>query len=296
MKTLVIGTTGFVGEQVREAFSADHEVHGAARNPKPESGDHYVDLSQPETIEALLEKIRPDVIVQCAGIVENNDAVEQNPTFTKNLLEAVTKSGTHPTRVILLGSAAEYGEVEGDESPIDEKTPLRATSHYGRSKIKETEIALDFHKQGLPVVVARIFNPLGRHMQPRFLTSRVLQQIEEVRQGNRQAIEVSRLDAKRDYLHVRDVAQGIKAIAEGQPLEVIYNIGSGKATTNAELIKLMLEKSNLKVSPVVTETSPTPEPLFAAQADISKMQRDFNWEPTTPLTQIVDELTHATDR
>lgn len=292
MKILVIGAAGFVGNNVAQGLEDRHEVYRASR--KPETKDNiYIDLLKPETILAALQNVQPDVIIQCAGIVENIEAASENPVFTGNLLDQVVALGTKP-KIIISGSAAEYGLVDPEHIPVSEDTPLKATSIYGLSKIEETKLALKARAEhGLTVVVARIFNPIGVGMQPKFLTSRIMQQIKEIKSGERQAIEVSRLDSKRDYIDVHDLAAAFRALVEGTPEQEAYNIGSGKATTNGELIDLFLAGAELPAQPNIVETMEQPEPLVATQADITRLQQEFGWSPSVTLEVTVKEIVDA---
>src|SRR5947199_333717 len=89
-------------------------------------------------------------------------------------------------------------------------------NHYVDLLDKETAIALEYRDtHNLPVTVARIFNPIGHGMHPRFLIPQLIQQTHEILINKRAAIEVSRLNAKRDYIDVNDVATAIKTLVEG---------------------------------------------------------------------------------
>lgn len=288
MKVLVIGSEGFVGRNVAAAFDeAEHEVYRASRS----SEDLPVDLSDQASIAQILESVRPDVVVNAAGIVGASDNVMDNVTFTANLLRQIAASRHPVKRVIISGSAAEYGTVDPQDLPVDEDTPVKAQSGYALSKAQEIQQALSFATEhGLPVTVARIFNPIGPGMHSRFLVPRILQQIEDVRSGMAEVIAVSRLDSERDYLDVRDLGRAIVMLAEGNPKRPVYNIGSGRATSNGELIDLMLRGSGLGTRPQVVETMPDPEPPVASQADITQIEQEFGWSPTRPLSETIGDI------
>jgi nucleoside-diphosphate-sugar epimerase len=169
--------------------------------------------------------------------------------------------------------------------------PAHPTNDYGKSKAEETTTALRLGAEyGLPVVVARIFNPIGPNMQSRFLTSRLLAQIDECRQGKRQNIEIGRRDACRDYLDVRDLGAAVVAIAAGDPRCTVYNVGSGRKTSNGELADLFVQYSQISPVPSIIETQDQPEPPVASQADISRLQEDFGWTPRYSLEQTVKDV------
>jgi GDP-4-dehydro-6-deoxy-D-mannose reductase len=301
VKVLVTGAEGFIGRNVTAAFAeGDDEVfYGARKQPDgvPEGHFSRVDLHDKDSIRAALAEAHPDVIVNCAGIVDPSQDFDNNRAFTENLLEAVETSGQKVGRVIVCSSAGVYGQVEPGELPVSERTPLRATSPYALSKKAEEEIALRLGGQyGIPVTVARIFNPIGPGMGPKFLISNVLSQINEVEAGRRTELEVGRLDSERDYIAVGDVARAIKAIAHGEPNENVYNVGSGKNTTNSRLVKLIMDSHGISPQPPIRETNPEPDVAVASQADISKISNDLGWKPEVTLEDEIQRVVEDAKR
>ena len=294
MKVLVIGSSGFLGRNVAKELAGDNDVYSASRQGGQGDHDVALDLSDKASIVDALQRVHPDAIVNCAGIVENNEKADMNPVFTKNLLDAVLESHLDLERIVVLGSAAEYGVVGEDEVPVPEEVPPRATSPYGVSKAKEAEVVAEYRqKYHLPVVSARVFNPIGAGMPERQLIPRILNQIQEIKDGTKDAIEVSRLDSERDYIDVSDVALAIGALLKSRPKQDVYNIGSGKKTTNGELIDLLVKYSGLEGKAVVRETQSEKEPHFASQADITRITEELGWQPTHTIEDAVQEIVHA---
>jgi nucleoside-diphosphate-sugar epimerase len=290
MKVLLLGADGFIGSKVRQVLAADHEVHGSSRDGR---GDNTVkiDLLNRHTIAEALKEIRPEVIINCAGVVEDSKEAEKNFLFTSNLLVAALASSLSFKSIFISGSAAEYGVVDKSSIPVTEDVPLNANSGYGLSKLKESTKALEYrYKHNLPVIVGRIFNPIGAGMHPKFIIPGIMRQIDEIQGGKKDVIEVSRLDSKRDYIAVSDIAEAIKVLIEAKPKHSVYNIGSGKTTSNKELIDLVLENSNLSEEPKLVETSDQPEPLIAIQADITRITNEFDWRPTSTIEQTIREI------
>jgi nucleoside-diphosphate-sugar epimerase len=295
LKVLVFGSTGFWGRNVVAVLvAAGHDVFEANRTTEGKDGTYQVDLLQPVTIGNVLDQVRPDVIINCAGVVDASQSFDNNRIFTTNILDQISAKKMKPRRIVVAGSAAEYGVVRPEDIPVDEDAPLNATSPYGMSKVKESMAALTLGRAyQLPVVVARIFNPIGPGMGPRFLIPRILGQIEEIKQGTRDAIEISRLDAERDCLDVRDAAEAVRAIIEGEPKANVYCIGSGVATTNGQIVKLLLEGSGLPAETPIRETSAEKEPLVATQANIDRIQAEFGWKPVRSIEETIGEIMHA---
>lgn len=295
MKILIIGSDGFVGRNIADVLSKDHDVYRGSRKDKSDPKSVFIDLLNKDTIKNALNQIQPEIIINAAGVVENSEAARANVTFTTNLLEAIKECDQKPRRVIISGSAAEYGLVDETNIPVAEDAPLNANVGYGLSKKDEVAFALQFAAEnGLEVVIARIFNPIGVGMHEKFLLPKLIVQTKEVQSGLKKDIEVNRLDAKRDYLNIKDVAGVIKLLVEGSPKENIYNIGSGEATTTQELIETIVSELQLSSPPNLVESSDTPEPIVAIQADTSRLQSEFGWSPGYSLKETVKEIIDAT--
>lgn len=293
MRELVIGK-GFIGKAYGEyAASQGSEVFPAGRHPQG-ANEYYVDLNDPATISETLNRVRPDVIVNCAAILGRNpgDKLESNPIFTGNILESASKAGLNLSRIVILGSAAEYGPVTQEDLPIAEDAPLNPNTAYGESKKVEVETALHLAEEyDLPVVVGRIFNPLGPGLHPSNLTSRVLGQIQAIRSGEQPpVIEVRNLDAARDYLHVKDCVRAMGLLASAGKLpHNVYNIGSGDRTTNREIIELVLDKAGV-TDVDYKATDEQSEPLVGAvQADISRLT-ELGYTPEYDIERTVEEV------
>ena len=297
MKILVFGASGFIGKRVFEALSSVYEVYSGDRTSNGEEKSLVVDLLDRDSVVELLEKVRPEVIINCAGSVENSEkALSINPIITLNIIQAIVFTKLSVKKVITSGSAGEYGIV-ASEGPVSEETPLMGTTFYARSKVLESSVALALSEAyGVPLVVARIFNPIGIGMHPRFLLPNLIKQVGEVKTGQRKSIELSRLDAKRDYINVLDIAAAIKLLVENDCPNRVYNIGSGNPISNKQLVEGIFSELGVSMKGLsLVETSDSPEPNYAVHANISKMIGDFGWKPkysiSETIKQVADSLT-----
>lgn len=292
MKILVFGSNGFIGRAVVGVLSEFHEVYRADRVSDGSKNSRAVDLLDQASVVAILEDLKPKVVVNCAGSVENSDkALAINPIITLNILQAIISTQISLNKMIVCGSAGEYGIVQEDVA-VGEDTPLMGNSFYARSKIFESSIALAFvDSLDIPVIVTRIFNPIGAGMHPRFLLPKLIGQAQKIRAGENVEVEVSRLDAKRDYINVLDIAEAIKLIVENNCPHRVYNLGSGKATTNKQLMREVFKQQGVSAMDInVKETSPSPEPNYASCADISRMEVDFGWRSKYGLAETISQI------
>ncbi|HWD09286.1 MAG TPA: GDP-mannose 4,6-dehydratase, partial [Actinomycetota bacterium] len=97
-------------------------------------------------------------------------------------------------------------------------------------------------------------------------------------------MKVGWLEARRDFLDVRDVAAAYRLLAErGRPAEV-YNIASGKAERIGDLLDILLHAAGLdgKVD-VTAEQEPRPGDPEVLVGDASKLRAGLGWVPAIPL-------------
>ena len=96
-------------------------------------------------------------------------------------------------------------------------------------------------------------------------------------------------DLKRDFTYVDDVVTAIERVADqppivaGSPPSRIYNVGNN-ATEPLDHLVAALEaclgkKADKRLLPM------QPGDVFVTEADISSLERDFAWKPSTPLEE-----------
>lgn len=289
MRELIIGT-GFVAEAYKSSLSGEHEVIQTSRNPEAHPGTFPLDLGNVDAIEAAVRRFRPDVIVNGAAILgRNNDKhlLPQNPRNAHNLLTAVHRSGVDVQRTVLMGSAAVYGPTTA--LPVRETEPTHPAEQdaYGKSKVEEATVARRLAEEyDLSVVEGRIFNPLGLGLPDSNVTSRITKQLQAIQSGKQEpTVELRRLDARRDYLDVRDCASALGVLAHSSTLEhTAYNVGSGVSTTNETLVEMAIQHSGM-TGVSMRQSGEQPEPLVgAAHADITRLQ-ETGWAAQYSLSE-----------
>ncbi|MDR6414889.1 GDP-4-dehydro-6-deoxy-D-mannose reductase [Pseudarthrobacter sulfonivorans] len=217
--------------------------------------------------------------------------------MTGNLLQAVLKSGLDIYSIVICGSASAYGPVRPEDLPVHESKQLGAVSVYGLDKVREESLGrLYRYSFGIPVVTARIFNPVGAGMPGRQLLPSICRQLQQWKAGRRERLEVTRLDTPRDYLSAIDVARAVSALAYGQPREFAYNVGSGQETSNGELLQRVFTLAGVHDVPPVDQTSSAAELPVASKADTNTINSEFGWTTEVALDDSILEVLHETVR
>ncbi|TDD73297.1 NAD-dependent epimerase/dehydratase family protein [Actinomadura rubrisoli] len=291
-RVLLIGATGFVGRHVRaRACAAGVEVVAAARSPEP--GGLRLDLAAgpAEVAEAILDTA-PDAIVNCAGVTHGTPAelVSGNVVAVANLVTALT-SAICPPRLVHLGSAAEYGDVEAGV-PVAETAPPRPLGLYGVTKLAGTELVRTLAETPVDAVVLRVFNPVGPGAPRSTLAGRLAAELRRTA-GTDEDVRVGPLTACRDLVDVRDVADAVLAAARAPgPVPAVLNVGSGRATPLRDLAASLVRVTGSRQRVLEAPAAGLERSSGVAwqQADIRAIGRVLGWKPATDLTTSLRDL------
>lgn len=307
---LVTGSSGYIGRHLVEALRAQEgsRVFGLSvpddPNQLPAAENFHPLFMNMLDVESarlpdLLEEIQPDVIFHAVGVDRSAPLKEQlnvNVEGTRYLLQSVVDAKL-TSRVVLLGSAAEYGPYP---EAVDEAMTTRPVSEYGVAKLSQTLIAqLYARKYHLPVMTARVFNVYGSSPQGfaiASMASQVARQEEAQRsQGvNYPRLKVRSLQSFRDFIHIDDVVQALIALGErGYPGE-IYNVASGQAVPVRLVMEGLMALSSLKNPEIVTQAE---QEVDFSQGVIQKIIAHTGWRPSVSLQQgLVKELDYWRER
>lgn len=235
-RILVTGSSGALGRVLIRRLKEKNEkliIYAPGRGINEDS----LDLRDINQIERYIIKAEPDEIFHLAATFTEHfdDAYSINVVTTRKILEICKKIGK-PTRVVLIGSAAEYGMVQPDENPVSEERVLRPISTYGLTKSWQTELGYLYASMGLNVVIARIFNLIGVGLSPALFIGRLHKQIAELNNGERSIIEVGSLLSIRDYISIEDAVNQLLSVSELGKSGNVYHIASGRAVVMRDLM------------------------------------------------------------
>lgn len=248
---------------------------------------HPADLSDYPGLLALLEAIKPDYVFHLAAQASVRRAwanpaqtLVNNSTIQVNLLQAVVELGLAP-RILIVGSADEYGLIEEKTGVVNEDTPLRPLNPYAVSKIAQDYLGLQYHlSHGLDIVRVRPFNHIGPRQGLGFVVPDFSKQIADIEAGFQEPVmRVGNLSARRDFTDVRDMVRGYcLALTVGKAGQV-YNLGSSRAYAIQEILDRLLDMSRVSVR---VETDPErlrPSDIPIMVCDSSRFRGATGWQP-----------------
>ena len=168
--------------------------------------------------------MRPDYKLNLIGTFRADTFEEYlrvNVDPSRLICDAIIRTNIIPEKIVLIGSAAEYGAIVSN--PARETDVLRPVNFYGLTKSFQTQLAeYYFRNYGLPVVVARTFNILGKGLSKELSIGSFISQIDAMPDGG--IIRVGNINSSRDFLQIEIVVKRYwELLLKGKAGE-IYNI------------------------------------------------------------------------
>ena len=280
-KILVTGASGFIGSHLCRSLSdSGAEVHGVSRSgdSKDRNCSHWWqgDLGDSEIVRNILTTIRPDVIFHLASyVIGARDLENVLPTFHSNLASTVNlltiASQINCGRIILIGSLEE--PEQGDVNPVP-------CSPYAAAKWASTAYARMFHAlYDTPVVIARLFMVYGPGQQdidkliPYVTLSLLRKEAPKLTSGQR----------KVDWIYVKDVVEGLLAIAQTPNIEGrIIDLGSGVGVSIRTVVEQLTSMIEPHVRPIFGSIPDRPMEQVKV-ANIANTYDTIGWEAATSL-------------
>jgi len=307
MKALITGISGFVGSHLADLLLKEKFILAGTVFDKKELPSNYEnqikifegDLQDTDFVSNLLKSTKPDTIFHLASytspaesFTDPTKVLVNNVLITTNLLEAVRKSVQNRPRILIVGSADEYGLVREEENPVREDTPLRPVSPYSVSKLTQDYLGLQYYlAYKLNTIRVRPGNQIGPGQRTDFVISSFAKQIVEAEKGKQQpVIKVGNLDAIRDFTDVRDMIKAYKlAVLKGKPGEV-YNIGSGKGFKISDILNKLIGFSKIEVEVEVDQTRIRPLDIPKLVIDTSKFNKLTGWKPKIKIEDTLNDV------
>jgi nucleoside-diphosphate-sugar epimerase len=284
VRLLLTGSTGFLGRHVVAAASA-HTVFRMIRAMVPTNSNEIAFGRTPWTAAEFTRAFvacEPDVVLHCAGDTGSSNVqacFEANAALAGELLNAVA-GRPHTPRVILIGSAAEYGFVPEHSQPVKETWLCKPSTTYGVAKHAQTLLALSAWRHGLPALVVRLFNPVGVGMPSHLALPSFARQI--ARRGFASTVQAGDLSARRDFIDVEEAARLLLELAAlpEWPWPLV-NLCSGRAYRIGALLDGLIAASGVRIGVEARAELMRPDDMSVLVGDTTRL-KSVNLFPAAP--------------
>ncbi|BCM18218.1 NAD-dependent epimerase/dehydratase family protein [Mesorhizobium sp. J8] len=299
MRILLTGANGFVGPYVAAALRRicgdDVAVVATSKDggPHPAFGQvEELDVTDAAAVQGAVAHHRPTHVIHLAAVAAP-DAAQADPRNTwrihvdgaLSLANAILDKAPD-CWLVHVGSGLVYGESAKTGQPLDESTLLAPIDDYAATKAA-ADLALGaLSRRGLKCLRMRPFNHTGPGQTEAFAVPAFAMQIARIEAGLAPpVIRVGNLDARRDFLDVRDIANAYaRAVSNSRDLtpNTIFNVASGVSWRMGDILDLLLAQSSAKI---VTEQDPLrlrPSDLPCIVGEATRARTLLGWVPEHP--------------
>jgi GDP-4-dehydro-6-deoxy-D-mannose reductase len=175
--------------------------------------------------------------------------------------------------------------------PLREDQPLVPVNVYGATKLQGEAVALGLRDRGHRVSVVRPFNHTGAGQAASFALPSFALRLAALEAAGGGALEVGRLDARRDFLHVAQVVEAYLALLDHAGELGVVNVCSG----TGQRIGALLDGLMSRVEAPVERRSDASRLRGAADADVlvgdpSRLAGLLGAAPQLDVEALLDEL------
>jgi len=258
MKILVTGAKGFSSRYLIKLLKQRRgsELYFTDLQIGNEQNWYKCDLKEYPSVFKMMTAIMPDQVYNLAGTFSNDYEIDYkaNVLAGKNILDSLRnlKIGS---RVLLVGSSAEYGLVQEADNPVKETQKLNPVSIYGLTKVYQTFLMRSYQTMyDLDIVMVRPFNLLGMGMSEQLFVGRIEKMIRAYQAGEIKKIKVGNLEARRDYISISEAIEDYELVMNAGNSGEVYNVGKGSSIKMRDLLREILCEHGMDMS-VVEERS-----------------------------------------
>jgi len=305
-KYLITGFSGFVGRHFCEYLERNNVsayIKGIDVRQHDIKLDDYsniridfekIDLLSENEVEKLISNFKPKFILHLASFSsvafswkEPILSFRNNTNIFLNILEAVRKYSSK-TRVLSIGSSDEYGNIRGENIRLEESHPLNPISPYAVARVSQELLSKIYvNSYGLDIVLTRSFNHIGPSQTDVFVISAFARQLIKMKKMNclNGKLVTGDVSIIRDFIDVRDVVSAYYLLLHSGEKGETYNVCSGQGMSLREIISIMADVLNMKVTITIDEKLIRPNDIKKIVGHNEKIQQTLGWKPKFTLRQ-----------
>ena len=292
LRVVVTGGAGFLGSHLVECL----RPQGCAEIVIPRSRDY--DLVKAQAVQRLFRDARPDIVIHLAARVGGIEANRRNPGrfFYENLMmgaqlmEEARLAGVR--KFVAIGTICAYPKftpVPFKEDDLWNGYPEETNAPYGMAKKMLLVQSQAYRQQfGFPAITLLPVNLYGPRDNFDLETSHVIPAmirkfVEARRAGQSEVVLWGSGKPTREFLFVRDAAQGILLATERYSDQAPVNLGAGFEISIADLATLIAKGTRYNGRLVWDASRPDGQPRRCL--DVSRAEKEFGFRATTPFEE-----------
>jgi GDP-4-dehydro-6-deoxy-D-mannose reductase len=265
-----------------------------------------VDLADIDTLHAAFDLAQPGAVFHLAAQAFVPRAIEApaetyltNVIGTANVLAALRAwrdRSRRDVRLLFVSSSEVYGAQPQDAMPLAETLAPNPSNPYAASKAAAEALVLgEVRSFGVDAVITRAFNHIGPGQNERFAVPAFAAQLAAIAHGAEPVLYAGNLDARRDFLDVRDVVNAYIALARSGRSGEIYNVCSGSAISIREILGELIRIAHVPVEARQDPARMRPSDVPLLYGRNEKIHAATGWSPRIPLRRTLQDVYHSFD-
>lgn len=291
-RILVTGGSGFLGRQVLAVLTE----RGYQDVVAPSHAEY--ELTNAEQVAACIDDVRPDAIVHLAAVVGGIAANQARPGdfFYQNLImgaELMERARLADVqKFVALGTICAYPKftaVPFHEEDLWSGYPEETNAPYGLAKkmllVQAQAYRQQFGFNAIYLLPTNLYGP-GDNFDPKtshVIPSLIRKCLEAIDNREPSIVVWGTGNQTREFLYVRDCAEGIVAALERYDGSEPVNLGSGEELKVGDLARLVTQATGFAGEIRFDPSKPDGQPR--RKLDTSRAEQLFGWKSTTPFTQ-----------
>ena len=291
-KAVVTGGAGFLGSHLVEKMRG----RGASDIFVPRSKDY--DLTQPEAVSRMYDEAQPDIVIHLAAVVGGIGANREHPGefFYKNLMMGVQLIEEARRRdiekFVSIGTICAYPKhtpVPFKEENLWDGYPEETNAPYGLAKkmllVQCRSYGDQYGFNGIYLLPVNLYGPRDDFdLETSHVIPALVRKCIEAREDGRDHITAWGTGRpSREFLYVKDAAEGILQATEHYNKPEPVNIGSGMEITIKDLVERIADLTGFKGDIRWDASKPDGQPRRCL--DTSRAYEEFGFQAETPFDE-----------
>tara|TARA_X000000950_G_C13916410_1_gene661185 strand:- start:4439 stop:5455 length:1017 start_codon:yes stop_codon:yes gene_type:complete len=325
---LIFGVTGQDGSYLsRLLLNKGYQVHGVKRRSSSLNTQriddiyqdiheaknfilHYGDLTDGQSINQLIHKIKPSEIYNLAA--QSHVAVSfelpeytmmTNALGTLKILDAI-RTINSKIRFYQAGTSEMFG---ASPPPQNERTPFYPRSPYAVSKLSAHWMTVNYREAyNIFACNGILFNHESPLRGETFVTQKIVKGLININNGSQKKLYLGNLYAKRDWGHAKDYVKAMwLMLQQKKPQDLV--IATGRQYTVKQFINLSAKKLDMKIlwrgkglnekayfkKKSIIEIDPKyirPSEVNSLRGNSDRARKILKWKPSYDINALIDDM------
>lgn len=260
------------------------------QEPSVLEGPYAAAIPKNKTIHAVINFAAESHVDR--SILDPEVFLRTNVYGTSILLDVAKNYSHRDFRFIQISTDEVYGNLEPQDPPFTELSPILPNSPYAAGKAGGDHVVRAYHRTyGLPTLITRCSNNYGPFQFPEKLIPLMIGHILQERSlpvyGDGKNV--------RDWIHVLDHCAAIDQVWQQGKIGEIYNIGAENEWNNIDIVhylcdtvdRLLGRKQKSRALVTFVQDRLGHDKRYGL--DIGKIRQQLGWSPQVPFTKGLEE-------